>query len=69
MIVVNNTESYIKRELIFVMLNKLLDLAKKQLQSMKEWPFQFSFTAVAVNKIAHEANCSSLLYVLETIQF
>lgn len=37
--------------------------------TVKEQAFQFSSTAVDVNKIAHEANCSQLLSALRTIMF
>lgn len=37
--------------------------------TVKEEAFQFSSTAVDVNKIAHEANCSQLLSALRTIMF
>lgn len=37
--------------------------------TVKEQAFQFGSTAVDVNKIAHEANCSQLLSALRTIMF
>lgn len=37
--------------------------------TVKEQTFQFSSSAVDVNKIAHEANCSQLLSALRTIMF